>query len=216
MSYGVTLAAPSGEVWVTPDSIPLALYSKQTITLIGGTNANEFCSVTYDSSQPMIAFVCFTNGQAKANTSYSGNECRVTFSYGTQQARAEVYFFTVFEQEAPNYGLAIWDASGRLILTDKTRTLSDVQSYGSGYDTNITNSGKWAVSPLALGLIVAIVQDPQPRPVQAEYHAYAIYDGSNTTIRAMLTQTITGGSVTGVTYLNMGNSVIAIDCSRYD
>ncbi|QXA73960.1 hypothetical protein [Klebsiella aerogenes] len=215
MSYGVTLTAPSGEVWVTPDSIPLALYSKQTITLRGGTNEDEFRSVTYDSSQPMIAFVCFTNGYAKANTTYSGNECRVVFSFGTQQATAEIYFFTVFEQEAPNYGLAIWDASGRLILTDKTRTLSDIQSYGQGYDTNVTNSGKWAVSPLALGLVVGVVSDPLPRPFQGEYHAYAIYNGSSTNIRAMVTQT-PSGNISGVTYINMRNSVLAIDCSRYD
>lgn len=59
MSYGVTLTVPSGEMWVTPDSIPLALYSKQEITLRGGTNSDEFRAVTYDQTKPMIAFCLF-------------------------------------------------------------------------------------------------------------------------------------------------------------
>ncbi|ATM51316.1 hypothetical protein CRN65_27285 (plasmid) [Klebsiella pneumoniae] len=87
-------------------------------------------------------------------------------SYGSQQARAEIYFFTIFPQPKPDYGLAIWDASGTLVLTDKTRILTDVQSYGEGYNINITNEGKWAVSPLALGLVVGVVNDPLPRPFQ--------------------------------------------------
>ncbi|HEL4802070.1 hypothetical protein ACVCGS_29515 [Klebsiella pneumoniae] len=215
MSYGVTLTVPSGEMWVTPDSIPLALYSKQEITLRGGTNSDEFRAVTYDQTKPMIAFVCFTNGHAKANTVYNGNECRVVFSYGSQQARAEIYFFTIFPQPKPDYGLAIWDASGTLVLTDKTRILTDVQSYGEGYNINITNEGKWAVSPLALGLVVGVVNDPLPRPFQGEYHAYAIFNGSSTNIRGMVTQ-MPGGNISGVTYLNMRNHCLAIECSKYD
>ncbi|MDO2068521.1 hypothetical protein Q2415_25675, partial [Escherichia coli] len=69
--------------------------------------------------------------------------------------------------------------------------------------------------PLALGLVVCVVSDPMPRPFQGEYDSYAIFNGSSTNIRGMLTQ-IPGGNISGVTYLNMRNYCLAIECSKYD
>ncbi|QEG12474.1 membrane associated protein [Klebsiella phage vB_KpnS_Call] len=216
--YGVLLTNDSGNVWVSPQSIPLALLSKQSITLKGGTNSDEVISVTYDTAHPCVPFVVFhgasPNG-AFTKTRYSGNTCSVVFSAGTRGIYAEVYFFSVFPQPNPGYGLAIWDENGTLILTNETRTLSDVQTYGTGYNLNVTNGGKWAVSPVQLGAIVGVINDPLPRPFEGDYCAAAFFNGGSTQLAAYLTHA-PGGTGGSFTYVDMKNTCIAINCARYD
>lgn len=216
--YGILLTNDSGNVWVSPQSIPLALLSKQSITLRGGTNSDEVRSVTYDTNHPCVPFVVFHGSSpqgAFTKIKYSGNTCSVVFSFGKRNVYAEVYFFSVFPQPNPGYGLAIWDENGTLILTNETRTLSDVQTYGTGFNLNVTNGGKWAVSPVQLGAIVGVVRDPYPRPFQGDYCAAAFFNGSSTQLTAYLTQA-PGGAASDLTYVNMKNTCIAIDCARYD
>lgn len=121
----------------------------------------------------------------------------------------------MFPQPNPGYGLAIWDENGTLILTNETRTLSDVQTYGTGFNLNVTNGGKWAVSPVQLGAIVGVIRDPYPRPFQGDYGAAAFFNGSSTQLTAYLTQA-PGGAASDLTYVDMKNTCIAIDCARYD
>jgi hypothetical protein len=69
------------------------------------------------------------------------------------QPAQRTFIFSLFShRQKPDYGLAVWDASGTLILTNETRTLSDVVTLGtagvdasSGYNINTTLAGNGPV-----------------------------------------------------------------------
>lgn len=119
--------------------------------------------------------------------------------------------------------MAVWDATGTLILTHETRTLSDVVTIGtagvdasSGYNINTTRAGKWACMPVMLGLITGVVSaGGQPQPYVAIYKSMAKLEGSNTRIYAR-PQTTPSGSLQNVAYSNMRNVIMAINCANYD
>ena len=153
----------------------------------------------------------------------SGNTITIDFLRPNATGTAYVYFFSIFPQTKPDYGLAVWDASGTLILTNETRTLSDVVTLGtagvdasSGYNINTTLAGKWACMPAMLGLITGVISaGGQPQPYSAIYKSMAKLEGSNTRIFAR-PQTTPGGNLQNVTYSNLKNVIMAINCDNYD
>ncbi|MEP8378900.1 hypothetical protein ABKS39_10655 [Enterobacter cloacae] len=79
------------------------------------------------------------------------------------QPAQRTFIFFIFPQTKPDYGLAVWDASGTLILTNETRTLSDVNVLGTAADASLQDTtsiqllaGKWACMPAMLGLITGL------------------------------------------------------------
>jgi hypothetical protein len=110
----------------------------------------------------------------------SGNTITIDFLRPNATGTAYVYFFSIFPQTKPDYGLAVWDASGTLILTNETRTLSDVVTLGtagvdasSGYNINTTLAGKWACMPAMLGLITGVISaGGQPSPTRRYTRAW--------------------------------------------
>ncbi|HBN0091804.1 TPA: hypothetical protein L1M76_005014, partial [Enterobacter hormaechei subsp. xiangfangensis] len=152
-----------------------------------------------------------------------GNTITIDFLRPNATGTAYVYFFSIFPQTKPDYGLAVWDASGTLILTNETRTLSDVVTLGnagvdasSGYNINTTLAGKWACMPAMLGLITGVISaGGQPQPYSAIYKSMAKLEGSNTRIFAR-PQTTPGGNLQNVAYSNLRNVIMAINCANYD
>ncbi len=148
----------------------------------------EFDSSQFNGSIPQIA--CEPRGRV---IRVSGNTITIDFLRPNATGTAYVYFFSIFPQTKPDYGLAVWDASGTLILTNETRTLSDVVTLGtagvdasSGYNINTTLAGKWACMPAMLGLITGVVSaGGQPQPYSAIYKSMAKLEGSNTRISKM-------------------------------
>ncbi|HAS0926905.1 TPA: hypothetical protein ACPZVC_004867, partial [Enterobacter hormaechei subsp. xiangfangensis] len=161
--YGVLLTTTSGEVWVTANSSPIALQARKTAALQGTSGFNTKVTHTFPAGQPVVAFVHCTV-EVEITQTISGNTITIDFLRPNATGTAYVYFFSIFPQTKPDYGLAVWDASGTLILTNETRTLSDVVTLGtagvdasSGYNINTTLAGKWACMPAMLGLITGVV-----------------------------------------------------------
>ncbi|MGL4202439.1 MAG: hypothetical protein ACRCTT_13500 [Enterobacter roggenkampii] len=220
--YGVLLTTTAGEVWVTANSSPISLHARKTAELQGTSGFNTKVTHTFPLGQPVAAFVHCTV-EAEITQTISGNTIMVDFLRPNATGTAYVYFFSIFPQTKPDYGLAVWDASGTLILTNETRTLSDVVTLGttgvdasSGYNINTTLAGKWACMPAMLGLITGVISaGGQPQPYSAIYKSMAKLEGGNTRIFAR-PQTTPSGNLQNVAYSNLRNVIMAINCANYD
>lgn len=211
MSYGVLLTTDTGDVWVSPESIPLALLTKKTATVVNGSAQ---VIQTFDSSQPIIPFVyCSSVGTLKMDI--VNGTCTINLTNALSGARIEVYFFSIFTQPLPDYGLAIWNKNGTCILTNETKTLADLVRVGgsgtasdNGIGTNAWYSGKWACIPQYMGIAVGIIHSGGTRPWQSNYRAIAHAEKGGSRVIAYGD----GGSPTGVENLGFtdghGNVII--------
>lgn len=115
-------------------------------------------------------------------------------------------------------GMAIWDAAGKLVLTNESRVLSDLQTIGTpgangGINIDQTLSGPWAVAPAQLGQSIVVNNSTRP-PTIYTINAYSAcrFDGANTRINAGdLHWHRLSGRVT-----NTGISLTAINTAAYD
>lgn len=221
MAYGAMLNTTSGHVWVTPQSTPISLKSRKVVELQGVQGFHTTVTETFDSGEPMIAFVHTTIG-VRISQKISGNSIIVDFLWPDNYGVATVYFFTIFQQVAPRYGLAVWDENGKLVLTNETKTLTDVIRIGnqgdpgtSGYNANALIGGRYACVPSMQGLITGVIGSGQPRPYSAVYFSIALQEGGATRIRAR-PETQPGGGLTNINYHNMVNQIVAIETSKYD
>jgi hypothetical protein len=89
--------------------------------LQGTSGFNTQVTHTFTAGQPVVAFVHCTV-EVEITQKISGNTITVDF-LRPGDGTAYVYF-SQSSQTKPDYGLAVWDASGTLILTNETRTLS--------------------------------------------------------------------------------------------
>ncbi|MEX3021478.1 hypothetical protein AB4K05_17955 [Kluyvera sp. STS39-E] len=220
MSYGILLATSSGEVWVSPESIPLALLAKKSVTI---SNPSAVTSVTqsYDVNQPIIPFV-YTTAEGALWANISNGVCTVSLTHAVAGTRMDVYFFSIFPQPLPEYGLAIWDANEVCILTNETKTLADLVKVGgsgtasdNGINTNTLKAGKWGCIPEYLGIAVGVINDPYPRPWQSNIRVIARREGTGTRIIAYSD----AGSSTGVSNVSFTNghgNVVVTQVDMYD
>lgn len=223
MAYGVLLRTVSNEVWVSPESIPLSLLAKKSVTV---SNPQAYTTITqsYDVGAPIIPFVR-VNGTGKLWYETSNGVCTITIWNSTANAVVEAYFFSISPQPIPasKYGIAIWDKDKNLILTHETKTLTDIRKIGgggsagdNGINTDVTLSGKWGVVPEILGSIVGVINDPSPRPFQSTVRAIAQQVGGNTRIYGFGDGGMPGGGVSGLTYINGHANVTALRVGDYD
>lgn len=220
MSYGVLLATAYGEVWVTPESTPLALYAKQSV-VVSNPSAATTITQGYDVNRPIVPFV-YTTGRGALWMNTENGVCTVSIRNAPAGTVMEVYFFSIFPQPLPAYGIAIWDAGGTCILTNETRTLADLARIGgsgaagdNGINTNAWLSGKWGVVPEYLGIAVGVINDPLPRPWQSNIRVVASSENGGTRIAAFGD----GGTPTGVSnlgYTNGHSNVIVTQVGLYD
>lgn len=221
--YGALLQNEYGNIWVSPGSIPIALKSKKTVSLQGGAGYNISTSETFNNGFPCIAFV-HTTTPCEITQSISGNALTVNFLRPDSNGTGSVYFFTIFPQDLPSWGIAIWDASGTLVLTNETRTLTDVTKFGtpgvdnaSGYNVDTTVNGKWACIPSINGILTGVINTGgQPRPFSSLYKCLAVASGGNTRIYSRPQVQTGGGGLQGAVYQNSRNAIYAIEVSKYD
>lgn len=220
--YGVLLANTSGEIWVSPSSIPLALFTKRTGALPSNQGGTLTVSVSYDATKPIIPFV-YTTGECAISWSVSGGVCSVTFSRSAS-GNYEIYFFTIFQQTPPAFGIAIWDATGKCILTNETRTLADMNKLGdpnsaasSGININQVLSGKWGCVPDSFGAVTGVINTGgQPQPFASEFKALAKGEGGNTRCYAYPILGSAGTGVGDIVYHNLRNQMMVTRLDVYD
>lgn len=209
--------------FVTPNSTPFCLYQKVTVNSVAnGTAHGASASVSLNSSYPAIAFCKTSNTDQPTYVSAirSGNNVMVSSGNPYGQAHTlTAYIFAIFPQTLPQWGFAIWDAVGKLVLTNESRVLSDLVTIGTpgnngGINIDQTLSGSYAVCPGILGstLIQFMVQG-QPQVIAATAYTGCRFNGSTSRISAASSSNASG-SVVGST--NNGNAIIAIKTDAYD
>lgn len=220
--WGALLTTDNGAPFITPQSIPLALISKKTAAVSGASGAVTTITQTFTAGRPIIPFVCCSVG-CVTSYSVSGTTCTVSVSKADADGTAYVYFFTIFAQSLPTWGIAIWDEQGTCILTNETRVLTDVESVGvngsdaaGGYNINTTKTGKYGIIPAMSGLVTGIIHSGGTRPFSSQYFFRATWNGNSTVIGSAPTNGSPPSGTTGVAYHNMRNCVYALNLANYD
>lgn len=221
--YGAMILMDNGNPFVTPQSTPFCLYRKVVVnSSASGAYHGASATIAIDASYPALAF-CRTSYTAQPTTvgaSRSGGNILVSSSSAYGQAHTlTAYIFAIFPQTLPDWGFAIWDAYGKLVLTNESRVLSDLVTVGTpgvngGINIDVTQGGAWAVAPRLLGS--SIVQNNSTSPptiINITAYSGARFDGTNTRINAAPSTTATGVPV-GST--NTGIALTAINTAAYD
>lgn len=221
-SYGALINV-NGNPFVTPNSTPFCLYRKVVVnSAANGTFHGASASIPINSSYPVIAF-CKTSNTAQptyVSAIRSGNNIMVSSGNPYGQAHTlTAYIFAIYPQTLPEWGMAIWDASGKLVLTNESRVLSDLVTIGTpgnngGINIDQTLSGSYAVCPGILGAtLIQVMVQGQPQVIAATAYTGCRFNGSTSRISAASSSNASG-SVVGNT--NNGNAIIAIKTDDYD
>lgn len=221
--FGAMILMDNGNPFVTPQSTPFCLYGKYTFpSASNGSSQQVSQNIPINTSYPVMVFLKTTNtAQPTAVISHRvGSNIYISgVNPYNQSFTLTVYIFAIFPQALPSWGFAIWDATGKLVLTNESRVLSDLQTVGTpgadgGINIDQTLSGSWAVSPAMLGSSIIVNNNTQP-PTIYNITAYTAcrYNGSNTRINAGSTS-IGVGSPGGGT--NTGISIASINTAAYD
>lgn len=229
MSYGAFIDV-NGNPFITPLSTPFALYRRGTIQSSSVSSSQDAQAyIPIPSNVPVIAFCKTTvTEQGTALAAYTfreGANVNTVYIRGVNPANQSFtltyYIFAIFEQTLPNWGMAIWDESGRLILTNETKVLSDLVTIGTpgyasgGLNIDQTLNGSYAVVPTILGnyqIQQGTLPTGQPIIGNSTAGTSARYNGSTTRINAAATTA--AGQIINTT--NNGNIITAINTSAYD
>lgn len=139
---------------------------------------------------------------------------------GNASRNIHLYIFGVQFQPVPTWGIQLNDAQGRCILTNETKVLANVQSFGdpnnpqaSGMSLVVDLPGRWAVLPAYTGNFVGVTNTTgQPIPIVAQYLTSARFNGSTTRIRSGYHGNMEQGTGTNTNYRNR---ITAVDVSRF-
>jgi len=213
----------NGNPFVTPQSTPFCLYGKYSFNSSANGSSQQVAQyLSVPDDYPVMVFIKTTNtAQPTPAMSYriGGNVYISGVNPYNQGFTLTAYVFAIFPQTLPASGFAICDASGKLVLTNESRVLSDLQTVGTpgasgGINIDQTLSGSWAVAPAQLGQTIVVNNSTQP-PTIYTINAYSAcrFDGTNTRINAGGTSTGTGSPGGGT---NTGISLTAINTAAYD
>lgn len=221
--YGASIDLGNGNPFITPVSTPFCLFRKVTVnSSANGAAQSASSDINLGGNYPAMAFVKTTNTAQPTHVGSFRNGNIITVNAGNpfgQGFTMTAYIFAIFPQTLPRWGMAVWDASGKLVLTNESRVLSDLVTVGTpgnngGINIDQTLGGSYAVCPGVLGstLIQFFVQG-QPVVVSVTAATGCRFNGSSSRISAANTGNATG-NVIGNT--NNGNSIIAINTASYD
>ncbi|ANI82423.1 MULTISPECIES: hypothetical protein [Kosakonia] len=221
-AYGALINV-NGNPFVTPNSTPFCLYRKVVVNSVAnGTYQGASASIPVNASYPAIAFCKTSNTAQPTYVSAIRSGSNVMVSSGNPYGQAHTltaYIFAIFPQTLPEWGIAIWDAAGRLVLTNESRVLSDLVTIGTpgnngGINIDQTLSGSYAVCPGILGAtLIQVMVQGQPQVIAATAYTGCRFNGSTSRISAASSSNASG-SVVGST--NNGNAIIAIKTDPYD
>lgn len=223
--YGAMIVLDNGNPFITPVSTPFCLYRKLSARSVSnGSFQTATVSVALDDSYPAISFCRVRDSERGGVVLSSGRGGGVLTAGGANAFNRpftlDVYVFAIFPQTLPAWGMAIWDAAGKLVLTNESRVLSDLQTVGTpgnngGINIDQTLPGSWAVAPASLG--GTLLQNNNVRPpsiVFVQAYTCCWYNGSTSRINAAASNAGNGGSPVGHT--NSGVAITAINTANYD
>ncbi|TWX76207.1 hypothetical protein FR731_20245, partial [Enterobacter hormaechei] len=163
--FGAMILMENGNPFVTPQSTPFCLYGKYSFNSSANGSSQQVAQyLSVPDDYPVMVFIKTTNtAQPTPAMSYriGGNVYISGVNPYNQGFTLTAYVFAIFPQTLPAWGFAIWDASGKLVLTNESRVLSDLQTVGTpgasgGINIDQTLSGSWAVAPAQLGQTIVV------------------------------------------------------------
>lgn len=218
--YGAYLTDQQGNPYYILDTMPLCLISKQSFTR---TASNGVIDI-HDNDSVFRMVFCRSN-IAGVSFYYALNTTTgkyAIFSSGPGTYTIDVYVFGYQYQTPPTFGIAIWDAAGRCVMTNETKVMRGVEVVGnqtvesnSGYNVNTTLAGDWAVAPDVMGYFTGVInQGGQVYPVRAVAYTSACKSGNNTVIKSEFVGD-SGSGASNVQFINHRNTIKAINVSMY-
>ena len=218
MAYGAYLSTDDGVEFFTTETTSIALDQKLT-----ASGSGQFITVnaTVKTEDIILPFCVTSGGPAFFEYSITGNKITISARQTVglyKNIGLEVYLFTTKAQIPPSWGMAIWDANGKCVLTNETKILTDIRQIGvpggsanNGANINYTLPGKYAIVPQAAGYRVAVSSSGT---LQTPIGMCCYYDGNNSIISARLGE-IPPGSWTP-SGVDFHTTTTAINTASYD
>lgn len=221
--FGALLEDTEGNPFYVDDTMPLCLISKISRTLNVSNTLGGVIPVHYNDGA--VRFIFCKGNRPDVNFYYTYDA-----SYGMYVVNCsaegnfvvDVYVFGYQYQTPPPWGMAIWDAQGRCIITNETKVLRGIQPQGTngaesaGYNVDTTLVGEFAVAPDCLGYMSGVInQGGQVYPFVAPAYTSAYFNGSSTRIKGSFRGDTGGGGASNIQYVNHRNTIKAINVNRY-
>lgn len=225
MTWGAMLTFPDGTPFYIHDTIPLALVYKRDFSY----GASGITSIALESNTglPYLYFIRFNEAQSwgyqyPGSGGNAGRHMIDVGAYSGGVVSGRLYCFGAVEQPLPKWGMVIWDAQGKCILTNETRVLKGIEKTGASGPAgtakylNETIAGTKAIAPGRTGVIIYSSKVGGNPIIVAEPHATACWqEGGNTRVVSVpiprSSQLIPVNSTRGNNY-----RPIYIDCTVYD
>lgn len=226
MDYGAILTYPDGTPFYIDGTIPLSLISVQDKSF---SNSQTSFDLGTKSSELYIYFVRMDAEDATAYIQVNSSTGTRFLSAkrptsNTYSFSARIYCFGIQYPTPPSWGVAIYDSSGRCVLTNETNTLKGLGrtpasgTAGQASYLNESVSGMVAVTPGITGQeTYRIATGPASWITAGVIYATTCYynaSAGSTKIRSLTTIPYPGGN-----FVNGGGNNFRpyyIDCSLYD
>lgn len=220
MAWGVMMTDQYNNPWVTPDSTPMCLVQK----IVTNPTGDYKIPINVSSAAPFIV-ACHSNKAAVSfylsRDEVSGYHITCAASDGAGEVTIYIFGY-VIPQPVPKWGVAIWNAQGQCILTNETKVMPAPLGLGTignnadiGYNVNRVLSGKYAVIPKSVGLLVGTIQSGSViRPFTSSIDTTAYFNGSTTQISSRL-RISPDGAVQNQGYSNSMDLIYVIDVSKF-
>ena len=221
-NYGAFLTEQQGNPYYILDTMPLCLVDKKSFTISGGRGV----SVIHPNDSTFRLVFCRTNVAGSSFQYYLDTVTTGSYVIDSRGSSSgftlDVYIFGYQYQTPPKYGIAIWDAAGRCVITNETKVLRGVEVVGnqadpnaSGYNAAGTLAGDWAIAPDIMGNFTGVInQGGQVYPIQAVAYTSAYKSGNNTVIKSEFVGD-SGSGASNVQFFNRRNTIKAINIARF-
>ncbi|MDC9588344.1 hypothetical protein PSI23_03185 [Xenorhabdus sp. XENO-10] len=216
MDWGAFLTTNEGVPWWTPKTTPLSFVRKASVTI---GRWHDSIDTHISTTQPCMAFMCARTGNV-LNAPYGelmSNNGRWRIELSAPEARppvsCDIYIFTlVYPQPVPDWGIAVWDESGKCVITSDTKPLVIEGEYST--NQQMTLQGKKAILTQTTGWISSTVDSPdEPLLKYVDTSFSAFFNGQST----QFIPAAASGAIALVSEVRVDELVSPyIDCALYD
>jgi len=129
MSFGAMMLREDGTPFYIDGTLPFSLTRRQDFSVDATVNSGNGASIQLDSTggQPFIYFVRFFQRDSWGYMQQSnGLNYLVAGAFTSGICSGTIYGFSMQYQNVPAWGIAIYDESGRCVITNETKTLRGV------------------------------------------------------------------------------------------
>lgn len=205
MSYGMQILRPDGNLWLSPEVTPMNLIDKGVMAGING----EVFQTRIPSGIPAIFFVRMQNElyASFSQIDQNGyNSLRIDVNAGV--GSIHIYAFAAMVVAPPAFGIAMYDASGKMIYHGNMRPLECYQVASEGTNTRIDVGYLAAVCPVQMSVYSV---------VNSSVGGWNIFVSSSSASGSIVsTPSRQVANTSGPAGFIWSNSMLVINASKYD